>query len=196
MKIGVLSFQGDFQKHIDVYDRLGHETVSVRTAESIEALDGLVLPGGESTTIGMLMERFGLVEAIHHEIGRGLAIMGTCAGAILMSREILGSTQPRLSILDTTIERNAYGRQVNSFEADISIPVLGPQPLRGVFIRAPRYAAVGSGVKVLATFEHAPVIVQDGRHIALTFHPELTGDTRLHEYFVESIAHSEADAVS
>ena len=188
MKIGVLSFQGDFRKHIDVFDRLGHETVAVRTVEAIAGLDGLVLPGGESTTIGMLMERFGLADAIRREVGRGLAIMGTCAGAILLSRVILGSEQPRLGILDTTIERNAYGRQVDSFEADIAAPVLGTRPLRGVFIRAPRYAAVGPRVAVLASFEQAPVIVQDSRHIALTFHPELTGDTRLHEYFIESIA--------
>lgn len=187
MTIGVLAFQGDFQKHIELYSRLGHTAVPVRTPESVEEIDALVLPGGESTTIGMLMDRFGLLSAVQRRADDGLPVLGTCAGAILMSQEIIGSDQPRLGLLDTTIERNAYGRQVDSFEADISIPDLGTEVVRGVFIRAPRYTRVGPDVTVLAYFEDAPVVVRSGNRIALTFHPELTSDTRIHEYFLHSV---------
>lgn len=183
--IGVLAFQGDFHRHLTVFAELGHTARPVRRPEELAGLDGLVIPGGESTTIGKLIERFGLLSAIADAARTGLALMGTCAGAILLSRNIVGSDQPRLGLLETEIERNAYGRQVDSFEADIAVPALGAAPLRGVFIRAPRYVSCGPAVTVLARFEEAPVIVQQGRHLALTFHPELTGDTRLHQFFVE-----------
>ncbi|MDA3947741.1 MAG: pyridoxal 5'-phosphate synthase glutaminase subunit PdxT [Spirochaeta sp.] len=183
--IGVLAFQGDFHRHLTVFEELGLAVRPVRRPEELAGLDGLVLPGGESTTIGKLIERFGLLAAIRDAAAAGLSVMGTCAGAILLSRGIVGSDQPRLGLLDTEIERNAYGRQVDSFEADIEVPALGPESLRGVFIRAPRYVACGPAVEVLARFEGAPVIIREGPHLALTFHPELTGDTRLHRYFVE-----------
>ncbi|MFP4153304.1 MAG: pyridoxal 5'-phosphate synthase glutaminase subunit PdxT [Alkalispirochaeta sp.] len=185
--VGVLAFQGDFQRHLSVVRELGWDALPVRRPEEVAGLRGLVIPGGESTTIGLLITRFGLLEAIESAVAEGMAVMGTCAGAILLSREIAGSDQPRLGILDTEIQRNAYGRQVDSFEADVSIPLLGAEPIRGVFIRAPRYLRCGPAVEILASFEDSPVVVREGRHLALTFHPELTKDTRIHEYFLNNL---------
>jgi 5'-phosphate synthase pdxT subunit len=136
----------------------------------------------------MLMDRFGLLQPIRQAISdAGLPVMGTCAGAILLSREIVASGQVRIGTLDAVIERNAYGRQVDSFEASLEVPLLGGQPVTGVFIRAPRFRSVGSGVEVLASFEDAPVLVRDQALLALTFHPELTGDDRIHRLFAEMV---------
>ena len=187
-KIGVLAFQGDFSRHLSVLSQLGCDTQAVRRPEELKGLQGLVIPGGESTTIGLLLERFGLMDEIRGAADGGLALMGTCAGAILLSREILGSSQPRLGILDTEIRRNAYGRQVDSFEADVTVPKLGERPFRGVFIRAPKFVGCGPDVVVLARFDGAPVMVQQGRHLALTFHPELTDDYRIHRYFLSNLS--------
>jgi len=186
--VGVLAFQGDFHRHLSVIRELGWNAIPVRRPEEVPGLRALILPGGESTTIGLLMTRFGLLDAVVEAEANGMALMGTCAGAILLSREIAGSDQPRLGFLDTEIKRNAYGRQVDSFEADIAVPVLGDLPVRGVFIRAPRYLRCGSSVEVLASFEDSPVIVAEGHHLALTFHPELTNDTRIHEHFLSRLA--------
>jgi pyridoxal 5'-phosphate synthase pdxT subunit len=185
--IGVLAFQGDFGRHLAVFTELGCTVRGVRRPEELNGLDGLVVPGGESTTMGLLMERFGLLDAIRDAAGRGLAVMGTCAGAILLSRKIMASTQPRLGLMDTEIQRNAYGRQVDSFEADIAVPVLGETSIRGVFIRAPKYISCGPEVTVLGRFEDAPVIIRQKRALALTFHPELTGDFRIQRYFLSLI---------
>ena len=191
-RVGVLSYQGDFQRHSDVLTLLGHRVVSVRAPEHLEGLSGLVIPGGESTTIGMLMERFGLLEAVRAAAEDGMPVFGTCAGAILLARKIENSDQPRLGLMDLTVTRNAYGRQVESFEAELELdageePLLSDprRPLTGVFIRAPIITGVGKDVRVLATFEKSPVLVSQGTFLAATFHPELTGDTRVHKLFGE-----------
>jgi 5'-phosphate synthase pdxT subunit len=191
-RLGVLSYQGDFQRHSDVLTLLGHSVVSVRAPEHLEGLSGLVIPGGESTTIGMLMERFGLLEAVRGLAGEGMPIFGTCAGAILLARSIENSDQPRLGLMDIRVTRNAYGRQVESFEAELQLDAKEEtllsepdRPVTGVFIRAPIITAVGDGVRVLATFEKSPVLVSQNNYLAATFHPELTGDTRVHKLFGE-----------
>ncbi|MFW6328886.1 MAG: pyridoxal 5'-phosphate synthase glutaminase subunit PdxT [Alkalispirochaetaceae bacterium] len=186
-KVGVLSFQGDFARHAERLEELGARVVSVRTPEGIEQIDGLVIPGGESTTIGMLMERFGLLEAVRKGVSRGLAVFGTCAGAILLAREIRGSRQPRLALMETEVERNAYGRQIDSFEASFSSDFFVGEPLKGVFIRAPIIAAVHPPAEVIAVYEDQPVVVRQGKLLAATFHPELTDDLRLHQYFLETL---------
>src|SRR5262245_51026323 len=186
--IGVLALQGDFEAHAQVLRRLGAEVVEVRRAAQLEALNGLVLPGGESTTLLNLMEDEPWFPAIRGLHGRGGTLLGTCAGAILLARQVSSPAQPSLGLLDAVVERNAYGRQVDSFETKLVAPALGG-PLSGVFIRAPRFRALGPGVEVLASLEGEPVLVQEGRVIAGTFHPELAGEGRLHRYFVD-IAHA------
>ncbi len=190
MNIGVLSYQGDFQRHVDVLDGLGAVSRAVRSPEHLVGLDGLVIPGGESTTIGKLMDRFGLLSAIRDAISSGLAVMGTCAGAILLARSIENSDQVRIGGLDITVRRNAYGRQIDSFEADLQIPIIGRKPFTGVFIRAPLITAVRSGIEILGEFEESPVLVRSKRLLALTFHPELTQDARVHRYFLEEVVRS------
>ena len=185
--VGVIAFQGDFHRHLQVFAELGLDARPIRRPEEIAGVDGLVIPGGESTTIGMLMDRFGLLRPAIDAVAGGLPVMGTCAGAILLSREIVGTDQVRLGVLDAVIERNAYGRQVDSFEAAIAVPELGDDPVTGVFIRAPRFVSVGSGVEVLARFEDAPILVRQDRVLALSFHPELTGDYRIHRLFASMI---------
>jgi 5'-phosphate synthase pdxT subunit len=174
-KIGVLAVQGNFREHAAVLRRLGAAVVEVRKPEQLEGLDGLVIPGGESTTFMRLMRLYGLDEAV--QAFRG-AVLGTCAGMIVLDRNHLGA-------LDVEVDRNAYGRQVASFEADLD---LGEgEPLRGVFIRAPRVRDVGSNVEVLAELDGEPVLLREGRFIAASFHPELTDDTRVHERFLQLV---------
>ncbi len=187
-RVGVLSYQGDFQRHSDVLTLLGFTVVPVRAPEHLEGVSGLVIPGGESTTIGMLMERFGLLEAVQKAGIRGLPLFGTCAGAILLAKEIENSDQPRLALMDIRVARNAYGRQIESFEAELSAAdSLTSPPLTGVFIRAPIITDVGAGVATLAEFEGNPVLVSQGHLLAATFHPELTGDLRVHRLFGELV---------
>jgi pyridoxal 5'-phosphate synthase pdxT subunit len=176
MKIGVLAVQGNFREHIGVLRRLGAEVVEVRKPEQLEGLDGLVIPGGESTAIGRLSRLYGLEEAIRRFAG---PILGTCAGMILLGREHLG-------LVDVGVERNAYGRQVASFEADLDL-VGDDEPLRGVFIRAPRVRERGAGVEVLGTLDGEAVLLRQGRFLVASFHPELTDDTRVHERFLELV---------
>ena len=176
LRIGVLAVQGNFREHIAVLARLGAETVEVRKAEQLDGLDGLVIPGGESTAIQRLMAIYGLEEAIRRFAG---PVFGTCAGMILLDREHLG-------LVDVGVRRNAYGRQVASFEADLELAG-DEDPLRGVFIRAPRVEDVGAGVEVLAEHEDEPVLLRQGRFLVASFHPELTGDTRVHERFLEIV---------
>ncbi|MFA0773566.1 MAG: hypothetical protein PVTTEEND_002152 [Candidatus Fervidibacter sp.] len=184
MRIGVLAIQGDFAEHMAMLQRLGVEAVKVRLPQDLEEIDGIILPGGESTTLGIVGTRYGVLEALRERLKAGLPAFGTCAGAIVLARTILESDQPRIGILDIVVNRNAYGRQKDSFEALIRVPKLGDPPLRGVFIRAPIIEAVGKGVEVLAELDGKPVLVQQGRILASTFHPELTDDTRIHEYFL------------
>jgi 5'-phosphate synthase pdxT subunit len=181
VRIGILAVQGDFREHAAMLRRLGVEPVEVRKPEELQALDGLVIPGGESTAITRLIRIYGLEEALRRFAG---AVFGTCAGMILLDRDHLG-------LVDIGVRRNAYGRQVASFEADLSLGD-GGEPLRGVFIRAPRVADVGPDVEVLAELDGEPVLLRDGRYLIASFHPELTGDTRVHELFLEMVREKEA----
>lgn len=188
MKVGVLALQGDVAEHVSMTRAAGAEVVEVRYSNQIEGLDGLIIPGGESTTVGKLMERFGFVDEIRKHAARGLGVFGTCTGLILLSREVANSGQIRLGLMDFVVKRNAFGRQVDSFEADIEIPAIGDPPMRAVFIRAPYILSVGPGVEVLARFEDKIVLARQGRHLACAFHPEVTSDTRLHRYFLDMLA--------
>ena len=176
MKIGVLAVQGNFREHAAMLRGLGAEVVEVRKPAQLEGLDGLVIPGGESTAIGRLIRLYGLEEAIRRF---GRPILGTCAGMILLGRDHLG-------LVDLTVRRNAYGRQVASFEADLELEGEA-EPLRGVFIRAPRVAEAGPEVEVLAEHDGEPVLLRQGRILVAAFHPELTQDTRVHELFLEAV---------
>jgi 5'-phosphate synthase pdxT subunit len=173
LRIGVLASQGDFAAHARVLHSLGAEAVEVRTAEQLEGLDALVIPGGESTTITKAIERDGLEPAISAHAEAGRPILGTCAGMIVADRAHLG-------LLDAVARRNAFGRQLASFEADLEIAGLGPEPYRAVFIRAPWIESHGGGVEVLASVDGHPVAVREGSMLAVAFHPELTDDSRVH----------------
>jgi 5'-phosphate synthase pdxT subunit len=183
MVTGVLALQGDFEAHAAVLRSLGAPVRAVRRVADLEGLSGLVIPGGESTTLLNLMADepwFPALKAFHADGG---AVMGTCAGAILVARRVVTPAQASLGLIDATVARNAFGRQVDSFETTLEAPALGGS-LPAIFIRAPRFTAVGPDVTVLACYEGEPVLVREGRVLALTFHPELTGDTRLHEHFL------------
>src|SRR5438552_13959091 len=187
MKIGVLALQGAFREHIEALRKLGVEAVEVRLPEQLEGLDGLIIPGGESTAIGKLAVEYGLQEAIRRYAQAGLPVYGTCAGMILLSRDV-GRDQPLLGVMDVTVERNAFGRQLDSFETDLDIPALGEQPFHAVFIRAPKIESVGEGVKVLAKLpDGSPVAAQQGNMLVTAFHPELTDDLRFHRYFLDQV---------
>lgn len=183
-KIGVLALQGDVQEHLATLAKLPCDAVPVKTAAAVAGCDGLIIPGGESTTIGKLMQRFDIEPAVRefHEARR--PIFGTCAGLILLAKDIVGSDQWRLGYLDATVERNAYGRQVDSFEADIEVTGIEGGPVRAVFIRAPVIRAVHGVCESLAEFDGLSVLVRQGHLLGASFHPELTDDTRVHEYFV------------
>ncbi|MGH9728075.1 MAG: pyridoxal 5'-phosphate synthase glutaminase subunit PdxT [Candidatus Acidiferrales bacterium] len=187
MKIGILAIQGDFEAHAKVLERMGVEHVFVRTPEDLEDVEGLILPGGESTTHMKMLAETGLADAIRKMAANGGAFFGTCAGAIVMAREVKGPPQPSLGLMDITVVRNAYGRQLAS-DVFLLPTKLSEQPLEMVFIRAPVIEAVGKGVEVLAERNGKPVLVQQGRAMAATFHPELTGDTKIHERFVKLAA--------
>lgn len=183
MKIGVLALQGDFAEHIIMLKRLGAETVEVRLPSHLHGLNGLIIPGGESTTIGKLAVDFGLLEPLR-EFGNKRAIWGTCAGAIFLSKDARRS-QPLLGLMDITVQRNAFGRQADSFEADLSIPELGEQPYHAVFIRAPIIESVSGAARLLAALPDGRIVAaQQGNLLATSFHPELTDDTRFHEFFL------------
>lgn len=187
MKIGVLAIQGDVIEHRAVLRRLGADEVEVRVPEDLAGVDGLIIPGGESTTIGKLMVEYGLDRAVPEAVHRGMAVYGTCAGMILMAKRASGGEPPLLRVMDIAVARNAYGRQVDSFETDLEIPVLGPPPLHAVFIRAPVIEEVGRGVEVLASLDGAPVLARQGRLLVSSFHPELAPDDRVHRYFLDVI---------
>ena len=185
--IGILALQGDYEKHAIMLERLGAGTIYLREPADIDLVDGIVLPGGESTTIGKLMNAFSLLDPLRNRIRQGLPVFGTCAGLILLASQTAEKHQFRLGALDISVERNAYGRQVDSFEADIHVPMLGETPVRGVFIRAPVVTGISNGVQVLARFEKKPVLLQKETILAASFHPELTDDTRIHAYFLELV---------
>ena len=181
MRVGVLALQGDFREHAAVLSRLGVETVLVRTPGDLEGLSALVVPGGESPTIGSLAERYGLLEPLRRAVAGGLPTLGTCAGMIFLAGGTTGAeAQPQLGVLDVTVDRNAFGRQVESFEMDLEVEGL-EGPMHGVFIRAPVVHRAGPGVQVLAAVDGRPVMVRQGKVLAAAFHPELTGDLRVHK---------------
>jgi len=188
MKIGVLALQGAFIEHEHVLARLGVQPVEVRLPEHLEGLDGLIIPGGESTTMGLLAQKWGLLEPLQVFARSGRPIWGTCAGMILLAKEVVDGVpgQPILGLMDITVRRNAFGRQVDSFEADLAVPLLGDTPFHAVFIRAPVIERVGAGVEVLAALEDGTAVaVQQGNLLATAFHPELTRDERFHHYFLK-----------
>jgi 5'-phosphate synthase pdxT subunit len=187
MRIGVLSVQGAVAPHVRALSACGADAQPVRYAREIRACDGLVIPGGESTTIGKLIDRFELAAPIRELHERGVPILGTCAGMILLARNIEESDQWRLGLMDVSVRRNAFGRQVDSFEADLPIPALGDPPFRAVFIRAPYLTRIGDGVESLAVVEGKIVLARQANLLASAFHPELTDDRRLHEYFLDMV---------
>jgi pyridoxal 5'-phosphate synthase pdxT subunit len=185
MKAGVLALQGDFREHAKVFAALGAMPVEVRTAEQLAAVDCLAIPGGESTTIGKLARAYDLVEPIQERSAAGMPILGTCAGMIVLAREVDGG-EPLFALMDIDVRRNAYGRQVDSFEADLEVRGI-EHPVRGVFIRAPWIERVGEQVEVLATFEERPVVLEQGNLVVASFHPELVGETGLHDYVLRKV---------
>jgi 5'-phosphate synthase pdxT subunit len=193
MRIGVLALQGAFAEHVAVLRSIGVEAVEVRLPEQLEDVDGLVLPGGESTTMRRLIDRWGLGQPILDLAARGAPLFGTCAGMIVLSRDIAGGEEPVLPLLDVTVERNAFGRQLDSFETELVVPLLGDTPVHAVFIRAPVIERVGDDVDVLARLDDGRVVAVRQRNvIATSFHPELAGETRFHR-LVATMAAEHAD---
>ena len=190
MKVGVLALQGDVREHIDSLLTCEVEAVPVRRASEIESIDALVLPGGESTTIAQLAEVFGIFDLLKNKINSGMPVYGSCAGMILLADQILDAKQGQKSFggLDITVRRNAFGRQVDSFESDIAFDDGSNQLIRAVFIRAPWVEKVSDTVQVLASIDSHPVAVRSKTALATSFHPEITGDNRIHRYFIEQVA--------
>ena len=183
MKAGVLALQGDFREHAAMFAGAGATPVLVRSAEDLAGIDCLAIPGGESTTIAKLASRYELVEPVRNRARAGMPILGTCAGMIVMATEVIGG-EPLLSLIDITVVRNAYGRQVDSFETDVDVAGIGA--IRAVFIRAPQVERVGEGVEILAAYDGRPVLVRQGTLVAAAFHPEIAGDSRLHRALLDS----------
>jgi 5'-phosphate synthase pdxT subunit len=191
MKVGILALQGDFREHKQALSRLGAEVLEVRLPAQLAGLSGVVIPGGESTTMSKLMQAYGLGEALLDFHAAGGALWGTCAGAITLASGVVGyPAQFRLGLLDASLERNAYGRQVASFETEVKVKGL-TQPFHAVFIRAPRIVRLGPEVAVLASYQGDPIMVRQKRLLATVFHPELSGDDRIHRFFLEQLSGKE-----
>ena len=189
MRIGVLASQGAFAEHIDILHQLEVEALPVRLPSELKGWDGLIIPGGESTSISRLMVDYNLVSEIKNLAKRGLPILGICAGMILLAREILDSDVEPLGLMDITVRRNAFGRQKESFETELAIPVLGEKPFPGVFIRAPIIEQANSEVEILTRLTNGTgVAARQGKILASAFHPELTNDLRFHQYFLNIVA--------
>lgn len=187
-KVGILAFQGDVLEHTNLLQKLGFQTLEVRTPQDLENCNALIIPGGESTTIGLFLEQTGLNKKIIQRAGKGLPILGTCAGAIVMAKNVTGNViPPHLGLIDMTIQRNAYGAQIDSFHADIDIPACAIEDLQAAFIRAPIIQKVGPKVEVLARHGQEIVLVRQNNLWAATFHPELRGDPRLHTKFLTQL---------
>ncbi len=186
MRIGVLGLQGDFREHLAVLRSLGVDARDVRTKAQLDEIDGLIIPGGESTTMAYLLEKTGMLPVLRERGEQGFPIYGTCAGMILLAHELNDSSpESRLALMDIAVKRNAYGRQLDSFEADIHIKDIGK--FHAIFIRAPKIVRVGPGVEILAEHDGTPVLVRQKNLLASSFHPELTGDPRVHEYFLKIV---------
>ncbi|SHK11171.1 pyridoxal phosphate synthase yaaE subunit [Alicyclobacillus tolerans] len=187
MKIGVVAVQGAFREHQRMLNQLGVDTIEIKRSQHLENLNGIVLPGGESTSIGKLMREYGLIEPIREMVQQGTPIFGTCAGMIVMAKTISSGEEPHLAVMDVTVSRNSFGRQKDSFEADLDMDVIGSTPFPAVFIRAPHIESVGENVRVLSRYQGRIVAVQEKHCLAISFHPELTDDSRIHQYFLEKI---------
>lgn len=195
--IGILALQGDFAEHRAVFTRLGVDTMEVRLPGQLAGLAGVVIPGGESTTVSRLMAEYGLPEPLRRLAAEGLPVWGTCAGLILLARRAPDLDRPGLALMDMEAVRNAFGRQVDSFEADLEVPALGPPSFRAVFIRAPLIRELGPGVEVLARLgDDTMVAARQGNLLATAFHPELTEDMRFHRYFVQMVAARDGHAAA
>lgn len=185
MRVGVLTLQGDFREHLAALKKLAVEGCGVRTVEDLKKVDGLIIPGGESTTIANLLEKSGLFPEIKERGQNGFPIYGTCAGEILLAKEIINYSKSYLGLIDIAVRRNAYGRQIDSFEADLNIKKIGA--FHAVFIRAPIIERVGPKIEVLAEHDSVPVMAQQKNILVSSFHPELTNDLRIHEYFLKLV---------
>jgi 5'-phosphate synthase pdxT subunit len=195
MKLGVLALQGDFREHCAALSKIKLNPVEVRMPKDLEGIDGLVIPGGESTTIGKLMVKYGLDKAITKKYNEAMLIYGTCAGAILLAKDILHSEQPRLELIDISISRNSYGRQIDSFETEIDVNGL-KKPFPAIFIRAPQIKRTSKDVEILSMHNRLPVLIRTEKILISTFHPELSEDTRIHEYFIGMIKESKSKKLS
>lgn len=187
-RAGVLGLQGDFIEHIHTLRDMGVDAVDVRRPHQLDEVDALIIPGGESTTIGKLAAQYGIIPKLRERVEQGMPVWGTCAGAIFIATDVPRHPHPIAGLMDMTVERNAFGRQVDSFERDLDVPAIGPEPFHAVFIRAPRISRVGPGVDVLAALDDGTVVAaRQGRLMATSFHPELTRDPRLHELFLSLV---------
>lgn len=197
MRVGVLALQGDFWEHKETLQRLGTDVVEVRLEHDLHGLDGLIIPGGESTTITKLLHLYQLMEPIKERVEAGFPVLGTCAGAIVLAKQAIGLDQKNLEAMHITVRRNAFGRQIDSFEADLPFPQLGETPFHAVFIRAPVIEAVHLPAEVLVTLEDGTIVAaREGNMLALSFHPELTRDTRVHGYFLQMVRESTSSVMT
>lgn len=187
MLVGVLALQGAFREHVKMLETCGVDGVEIRRKEELANIDGLIIPGGESTTIGKLMVKWDLLDTIRNRVIAGMPVFGTCAGMVLLAKDIVGSDQPRLNLMDVTAVRNAYGRQVDSFEAELDISAIDGKPFKGVFIRAPYIEKVEPHVGIMSKYGEKIVMARQGNCLSSAFHPELTDDTRVHNYFIKMI---------
>ncbi|MCC7165545.1 MAG: pyridoxal 5'-phosphate synthase glutaminase subunit PdxT [Anaerolineae bacterium] len=190
MKIGVLALQGAFREHVEMLRGMNVDAIEVRLPEQLIEVEGLIIPGGESTTIGKIATQYGLIEPIREMVAQGKPVWGTCAGMIVLAKDV-GMRQPLVGVMDVTVKRNAFGRQVDSFETDLNIPAIqngDPAPFHAIFIRAPFIESVGEGVQVLAQLENGTIVAaRQGNLLVTSFHPELTRDARFHEFFLKSL---------
>lgn len=190
LRIAVLALQGDFAAHLKMLEEVGAEGIAVRLPEQLEKIDGIIIPGGESTTIGKLMVAYHLVDVLKQKIAANVPVWGTCAGLILLSKETDNALvgQPLLATMDIKVRRNAFGSQRESFETELSVPVLGEAPFHAFFIRGPAVEAVGPDVEVLATLDDGTIVaVREGTLLGTAFHPEIAGDSRFHQYFLRIV---------
>jgi 5'-phosphate synthase pdxT subunit len=184
-RVGVLGLQGDFSEHLDTLRRIGAQGIDVRRPEQLDDVDALIIPGGESTTIGKLAQSYGIIPKLRERAAAGMPVWGTCAGAIFLAKDVPGHPHPLAELMDITVERNAFGRQIDSFEADLAVDGLPGGPFHAVFIRAPKFTRLGSGVTALAQLADGTVVAaRDRNFLATSFHPELTHDERFHRFFL------------